>query len=179
MLATSRIAAMTIAVLGVLGCAVLSCAGAEGAGAVAESAPHPPGSRTQPRWLQDPLEILGASKIARLEQGVWVPLRDGTKLMATSVVPNGASAGSPRPAILDQSPYPAQAELRTGRAVFSRLIRKGYEDADGLHDRTGSGTTLRSELARVPGLSDLQLARSDTGELIGRGASTLVRLLAV
>lgn len=126
MLATRRTRAVTIIGLAGLGCAALLCAGAQATEAVAKSAPHASRSLTQPRWLQNPLDILGARKIAHLEQGVWVPLRDGTKLMATLVIPDGASAHSPRPAILDQSPYPAQAELRMGRAVFSRLIGQGY-----------------------------------------------------
>jgi predicted acyl esterase len=41
-------------------------------------------------------------------------------------MPNGASSSSKRPAILDQSPYPVQAELTAGRNVLSRLVRKGY-----------------------------------------------------
>jgi len=93
---------------------------------VAAAAVAHAGDAAVPAWLQSPLQILGVEKIAHLQQGVLVPLRDGTELMATTVIPDGASATSRRPAILDQSPYPAQQELSKGRAVFSQLVRKGY-----------------------------------------------------
>lgn len=106
--------------------AALACAGAQSRLASAKKSmdrAYPP---PVPLWQQDPLQILGVTQIAHLEQGVLVPLRDGTQLMATLVVPDGASVSSRRPTILDQSPYVPQKELRMGRDVFSRLIRKGY-----------------------------------------------------
>lgn len=74
----------------------------------------------------NPLDILHVRGAAHLEEGVLVRLRDGTHLMATLVVPNGASGSSRRPAIIDQSPYPARMEFTGGREVFSRLVREGY-----------------------------------------------------
>jgi putative CocE/NonD family hydrolase len=72
---------------------------------------------------ENPLEILGVADVAHLEEGLLVPLRDGTKLIATAVVANGGAKG---PVILVQSPYPNQAEFHGGRDLFQRLIRKGY-----------------------------------------------------
>lgn len=112
-----RRAGLALAVLGGLAHAALVCA----AGQTGTTSPPP-----VPAWLQDPLQILGVGQIAHLEEAVLVPLRDGTQLMATLVVPNGASASSRRPAILDQSPYIPQQELRMGRAVFAPLVREGY-----------------------------------------------------
>jgi uncharacterized protein len=74
----------------------------------------------------NPLDILRVRDIARLEEGVLVRLRDGTNLMATLVVPDSASASSKRPAIIDQSPYPAEFEFTMARKVFAQLVREGY-----------------------------------------------------
>jgi uncharacterized protein len=122
---TGRWAWLGAAALAGLSSAVFFCAFAEAGVAANKGAAEVP-PRPVPGWLQNPLDILGARKIAHLQQGVLVPLRDGTKLMATLVVPDGATTRSPRAAILDQTPYPAQQELRMGRAVLSRLVRKGY-----------------------------------------------------
>jgi uncharacterized protein len=122
---TRRRAGPAFALLAALAFASLACAAAQSgvaAGKTLAKSAAPPVAA----WLEDPLQILGVSRIAHLEQDVLVPLRDGTELTATLVVPDGASAGSRRPAILDQSPYVPQQELRMGRAVFSRLVRKGY-----------------------------------------------------
>lgn len=66
---------------------------------------------------------------ARVEQGVLVRLRDGTHLVATLVVPDGASQASKRPAIIIQSPYPSKLEVgfpSGGHDLISSLVRKGY-----------------------------------------------------
>jgi uncharacterized protein len=75
---------------------------------------------------QNPLDLLQIRDVAKLVEAELVPMRDGTHLMATLVVPKDASSTSKRPAILDQSPYPAQFELAEGSGVLSRLVRQGY-----------------------------------------------------
>jgi len=75
---------------------------------------------------QNPLDILGVKEIASLVEAELVPLRDGTHLIATLIVPHDASSATRRPTILDQSPYPVQFELTVGRDVLSRLVRRGY-----------------------------------------------------
>src|SRR5205823_1044266 len=109
-------------VLMIILCAT-ACSRQDKTTAGSSSAP-PPAAIELPR--QSPLDILDVKDIATLVEAELVPLHDGTHLMATLIMPNGASSSSKRPAILDQSPYPAQAELTAGRDVLSRLVRKGY-----------------------------------------------------
>jgi len=82
-----------------------------------------PRKDAKPLTSQNPLEIIGVADVAHLEEALWVPLRDGTHLMATAVVPNGGTRG---PVILVQSPYPNQMEFGGGKDLFKRLVRKGY-----------------------------------------------------
>ena len=83
-----------------------------------------PSEKEPAAYLRNPLDTLHVRDVAHLEEGVLVPLKDGTQLMASMIVPNGASAQSKRPIILIQSPYPNQMEF--GNPVFTRLIQEGY-----------------------------------------------------
>ena len=79
------------------------------------------------RFPMNALTILGVSDVARLEEGVLVPLSDGTRLMATLVIPNEASATSKKPTILIQTPYDAnKVEISGSRDLLSKLVREGY-----------------------------------------------------
>jgi len=91
---------------------------------VAATSAAPPAATDATR--QSPLDVLQVKDVANLVEAELVPLRDGTHLMATLIVPNDTSSTSKRPAILDQSPYPVQLELTEGREVLSRLVRRGY-----------------------------------------------------
>lgn len=89
----------------------------------AASNAHSKGAKV-PIYFRNPLDTLKVQDVAHLEEGVLVPLKDGTQLMASMVVPNSASVDSKAPVILIQTPYPNQAEL--GRELFGRLVREGY-----------------------------------------------------
>ena len=75
---------------------------------------------------KDPLELLGVKGSAHLQEAELVPLRDGTHLMATVLLPDGVSQAAKRPAILIQSPYPIDLEFQMGQHVLARLVREGY-----------------------------------------------------
>lgn len=93
---------------------------------ICAASPASAGAAAPGEAASNPLRILGVESVAHLKQGMLVRLRDGTHLVATLVVPNGASAASRRPVIIDQTPYPARLEFTGGREVFSRLVHEGY-----------------------------------------------------
>lgn len=125
---------LAIALAVTLGCAGFQ-ARALGNSAHAQAKPSTSGSasgsageeRRSAADASNPLDMLQLRGVAHLEEGVLVPLRDGTELMATLIVPNGASPSSRRPTILDQSPYPPALELNMGRRLgLPELVRAGY-----------------------------------------------------
>ncbi len=108
----NRILRLAAAVLsGLLAGAVALCAAAAESGGAQSS---------------NPLEILDALAVAHMEEGVTVPLRDGTQLMATLIIPNSAPKEPKLGAILVQSPYTVPDELRISRAIYAALVRAGY-----------------------------------------------------
>src|SRR5262249_49902435 len=118
--------ALTSLVLVLIAAAAGCSKGVPPAGKTTEAAAPAPAKKehdTKAMAKENPLEILGVADVARLEEGLQVPLRDGTKLIATAVVPTSGVKG---PVILVQSPYPNQAEFHGGHDLFQRLIRKGY-----------------------------------------------------
>ena len=83
--------------------------------AVADSAHH-----------DEVLDLLGLRKIARLEQGLTVTLRDGTRLFGSALIPLEVAQDFKRPTILVQSPYPLKTEAGWWLPVLTGLLREGY-----------------------------------------------------
>jgi putative CocE/NonD family hydrolase len=107
----------------------------EGSGSVAiepneqsgnENAANPIGELVTPD--QDPLELLGVSKIVLATNAVPIPMTDGVRLSALIIRPRDTPEGLRMPTILIKTPYVAASEFSSplARAVLSRLIRKGY-----------------------------------------------------
>jgi len=112
------------------------------------------------------LDVLGVRDAAQLAEAMPVPMRDGAQLIATVVIPNGASASSKRPAILIQTPY--RPEMEAGGAVASkllpRLVREGYVIAI-VNDRGtqwSDGEYHWEKGARNDGLDALKWLRSQS-----------------
>lgn len=81
---------------------------------------------TSPTFRASVLDVLGVRGIARAEEGVPITMRDGVVLNGTLIIPKGAGADSKRPALLVQTPYMPQMELRIGKRVEAQLVRDGY-----------------------------------------------------
>lgn len=77
----------------------------------------------QAQAAPDLLDLMKARDVATLRRGVPVEMRDGTRLLATIVMPN-RRADERLPTILIQSPYDPSWELKS--APLSRLVHAGY-----------------------------------------------------